>query len=390
MHLKENTMKKLTFFLIVIFVLMSHCEKSATKSDKDNDGSVQFLAFYEPDEAQLLGENKQIAQLNITNNECNYSSFMSIYPYGNNLVKYSDINSDRMVLGLHSDFNDGRSTQGVAIKISDKSQDYLPLVQPDQDSDYPYFMGQATRVSDNGMILYMTATNDKSYGDEYRPYLIRYNPETKEHQIAASPESFTLNQPEKGDDTETGQIDRSIAISPDGRYAYGVVEAYGVSGNIHWDYEILFQYDFETEQYKRLGDEDDSDVSFIGMTRDGKHIIYSNHSDRKIYNLETETTSVVSISGYGPIPIQMNNYGFCDNSTTGIYYYNYVQNEAVKVIHSYYTGNAQFSEDEESIYFTMKGDEENYLCKSIDLQEDTEWDTLAAIPKEFSDIMLIR
>jgi hypothetical protein len=383
-------MKKLSIILIAVLVLLVHCDKSSTKSEKDNDESVQFLAFYEPGEDQLLGENKQIAQLSIADNECNYSGFLSIYPYGNNFLNNSANNNNILAMGLHSDFNDDRSTQGVAIKISDKSQDYLPLVQPEHDSDYPYFLSQTVRVSDNGMILYMTATNDKSYGDQYRPFLIRYNPETKEHQVAGSPKSFVLNQPEKGNDTETGQINRAVAISPDGRYAYGVIEAYGVSGNIHWDYEILFQYDFETEQYKRLGDEDDSDASFIALTRDGKYIIYSNRSERKIYNLQTETTSVVSISGYGPIPIQMNNYGFCDNSTTGIYYYNYLQNETVKVIHAYYTSNAQFSEDEESIYFTIKGSDENYLCKSIDLQEDTEWDTLATIPKEFSDIKLLK
>ncbi|MFP4547023.1 MAG: hypothetical protein ACLFQM_02750 [Fidelibacterota bacterium] len=383
-------MKRLSIILITVLVLLVHCDKSSTKSENDKDKSVQFLAFYEPGEEQLLGENKQIAQLSIANNECNYSSFLNIYPYRNNFLTNSANNSSILAMGLHSDFNDDRSTRGVAVNISDKSQDYLPLVQPSEDSDYPYFLSQSVRVSDNGMVLYMTATNDKSYGDEYRPFLIRYNPETKEHQVAASPESFVLNQPEKGDDTETGQIDRAIAISPDGRYAYGVIEAYGVSGNIHWDYEILFQYDFETEQYKRLGDEDDSDASFIALTRDGKYIIYSNRSERKIYNLQTETTTVVSISGYGPIPIQMNNYGFCDNSTTGIYYYNYVQNETVKVIHSYYTSNAQFSEDQESIYFTIRGSEENYLCKSIDLLEDTEWDTLAAIPKEFSDIKLLK
>ena len=267
----------------------------------------------------------------------------------------------------------------------------LPMVTPSEDSDYSYFLSSTSKVSDNDLILYLSATDDKNYGDEYRPYLIRYNTADNTHKVASSPENFVLNQPEKGDDTETGQFRRYVCISPNGRYAYGVLEAYGVSGNIHWDYEILFQYDFETEKYNRLGEEGDADVSFYGMTRDGKYLIYANNHVKKLYNTETEEVSEIDFRpSHSLSPIEINDNGFCDDGTTGIYYWDFLNNQEIKVIHTYNTENAQFTNAGDAILFTLEGSDTNYICISEDLAEDTNWDTLAAVPEEFKDIKLIR
>ncbi|MCF7886710.1 MAG: hypothetical protein K9M80_09460 [Candidatus Marinimicrobia bacterium] len=385
--------------IMLLFLLQCDSESSPTESGEGNGSgnsptSMKFLAFYEPDGENVMGDSKQIIKISVQNGEASYSSFYDLYPYGDDLFRNSDFNENVLAMGLHydiyKDMGDGSSV-GLYIDMASAEHIELPMVAPSEDSDYSYFLSSTSVVSDNGMILYLSATDDKSYGDEYRPYLIRYNTANNTHKVAASPENFVLNQPEKGDDTETGQINRYVCISHDGRYAYGVLEAYGVSGNIHWDYEILFQYDFETEEYKRLGEEGDADVTFYGMTRDGKHLIYDNNHTKKLLNLETENVSEVDFRpSHGLSPIETNDNGFCDDGTTGIYYWDCLANQEIKVINSYYTEDAQFTNGGDKLLFTLEGSDTNYICISEDLSEDTNWDTLAAVPEEFIDIKIIR
>ena len=384
--------------IILLFLLQCDSDSSPTESNGgDGPGNsptaMQFLAFYEPDGENVMGDSKQIVSIEVQSGEASYSAFHDLYPYRDNLFSYSDFNENVLAMGLHYNiYKDmGYGSKGVFIDMATGDHRELPMVAPSQDSDYSYFLSSTSRVSDNDMILYLSATNDKSYGDEYRPYLIRYNTADNTHQVAASPESFVLNQPEKGDDTETGQINRYVCISPDGRYAYGVVEAYGVSGNIHWDYEILFQYDFETEEYKRLGEEGDDDVNFYGMSRDGKYLIYANNHVKKLYNTATESVSEIDFRpSHGLSPVEIKDNGFCNDGTTGIYFWDFLNNQEIKVIHTYNTEDAQFTNAGDAILFTLEGSDTNYICISEDLSEDTNWDTLGMVPKEFSDIKLIR
>ena len=159
--------------------------------------------------------------------------FLSIYPYGDNFLRNSDFNKNVLAMGLHYDIyqNMGYGSKGVFVDIASGDTTVLPMVGPSEDSDYSYFLSSSAKVSDNDMILYLSATNDKNYGDEYRPYLIRYTTTDNSYKVALSPKGFVVNQPEKDDDTETGQFRKNVSISSDGRYAYEVLEAYGVSGN---------------------------------------------------------------------------------------------------------------------------------------------------------------
>ena len=388
-------MKNYYFFVILLIFILFSCESENSSTEANDDNSPgngnsypEFLAFYEPEGENIMGEEKQLVLIQVQNGETNYSSFYDLYPYGDDFFRNSDFNENILAMGLHYDLYDDGS-RGVYIDIENGEHTELPMVGPSQDSDYSYFLSSTSRVSENGMILYLSATNDRHYGDEYTPYLIRYNPEENTHKVAVSPESFVLNQPEKGDDTETGQINRNVYISPDGRYAYGMIEAYGVSGNIHWDYEILFSYDFENEEYTRIGEEGDADVKFYGMTRDGKNILYSNDGIKKIFNIATQATSEFNFT-YGSIyPIETNDNGFCDTKTTGIYYYDCINRQEINVIHSYNTEHAHFSKSGDFLYFTLEGSDK-YICRSKDLAEDTEWDTLGTVPKEFTDIKFLR
>ena len=382
-------MKRTYLILFLATFLLMNCDSSTKSKNKDGE-SLSFLTYYYPGNDLLLGNEKQLVLLEIEDGEVNYSSFMNIYPYGHNFFESADINNNSFAMGLHSDFNEGYSVKGVFVDIVTKTQYNLPTVGASEDSDYPYFQGQTAKVSDNGFVLYLSATNDKYYGDEYRPYLIRFDPKTNEHKVAISPNSFVLSQPEKGGDTEAGLINRNVFISPNGRYAYGHINAYGVSGNIHWDYEILFQYDFETDQYERLGEDGENHVAFHGLTNDGKNIIYSSSYVKKIYNLDTKTSTTTELYIPGFTAAQINNYGVCDDGTTGIYYYNYLNNNTVHVIDTYRPKFVHFNDEGNSIFFTLEGTENNYICKTQDLQENTTWDTLATVSKEIYGTMVIK
>ena len=385
-------MKKVILIALMMTIFLNYCNLFDSSSNSKKKGSSQqFLAFYKPGNEQVLGTTKLIARVDVKNGKAEYSSFLDIYPYGDHFWNYSDVNDNKLVMALHKDFKEGYVYNGVYVDLNSKNQVTLPLVQPDEDSDYPFYQAATGVISDNGMIVYMTGTNDKYYGDQYKPYLIRYNPADNSYKVAASPASFALSQPEKGSDTETGQINRTIAVSPDGRYAYGVVSAFGVDGgSYHWDYEILFQYDFETDQYTRLGEEGDDDASFYGISADGKKLFYSNRYTKKVYDLTTQTVSEFDIYSTTFNPQQANNNGFIRNATTGIYYQDLVNNQEIEVIRKYYTTNALFGEDGKTVYFILEGSENNYICQIDELIEDTEWDTLATVPKELKHFKLLK
>jgi hypothetical protein len=390
-------MKKINVFylLAVLFVacIVVSCETEDDLGNGDDSNSIEnmsLIAFYEPDDLYAMGDQKQLAKLEVDNGELSFSSFESVYPEGDNFYKNADLSGDFLALALHNDFDDGYSSLGVCINIATKDIFNLPLVAPQQDSDYAYFQSGTARVSENGYVVYSSATNDKHYGDEYRPYLIRYNTQTNEYQLAISPENFVLSQPEKGSDTETGQFNRTLYISPDGRYVYGVLEAYGVSGNIHWDYDILYQYDFENEEYMRLGEEGDDDVSIVGLTADGKKVVYMNDGETKIHDISTGLVTQRDLYfGGSSIPKQWNNDGLCRSATTGIYYDDFVNDAEIKVLNEYGTGNVFFSENGQNIYFTMDGSETNYFCRTQGLLENSLYDTICALPKEFVDVFVL-
>lgn len=378
----------------MLFVLslcfLSFCNDSSSTKSKNKNDEAQFLAVYVPRTEKVLGDSRKLVLIETEDGEGSYSPYMDIYPDGDKFFSCSAINNNIFVMGLHSDFKEGDAYNGVYVEMDSKNQTILPLVAPSQDSDFPYYQSETGRVADNGMIVYMTATNDKYYGDEYRPHLARYNPADNTHKFAISPKGFTLGQPEKGGDTETGQINRRIFCSPNGRYAYGHIEAYGVSGNIHWDYEILFQYDFEEEKYTRLGEDGDADVRINMLTKDGKKLIYTNGVTKKIYDIDTK--SVTEFDSYisDPVPTQISNNGFIRSHSSGIYYYDILNQTDVQVIDAYYPRDAHFSKDCDCVYFTFEGSDFNYICKSANLLEKTVWDTLATVPKEFQDIKIIK
>lgn len=388
-------MKRLLFissFLLLIFVF-SNCSDDGNPvdpNDSKNSTEASFLAFYKPSSTKILGESKLIAKLTVKGKEINYSAFLNAYPDGDGLVNHCDIQNNLLAMDPYwRDFDN----KGIYMELDAENAYYLPLVDPSQDSDYSYFNSGTAKVSENGYIIYSSATNDKYYGDEYRPFLVRYNPSNDQTDVAISPKAFALGQPEKGSDTEMAQFNRNIFCSTDGKYAYGHLEAYGTEGGgIHWDYDILFRYDFDAKEYKRLGDSDDDDASIIAMGSDRNWILYSNHSDYKVLNL---TTGNITTTTMNTINVRKNSWGkngACVGSTSGkLYYKDFVNDREIVVCETEGSpSNAMFSEKGDKIFFTLSDYTNKYLCVTESLEEGCNYDTLGTYPTEFYDMVLIK
>lgn len=270
----------------------------------------------------------------------------------------------------------------------------LPLATPKNSNYYSFFNGRTQNISDNGYVIYISGTNNIHYGDEGRRFLMRYNPSNESVISIPSPVDFALSQPERGSDTDFGQYNTNIFASTDGRYAYGHIEAFGTEGGgIHWDYEFLFQFDFESLTFTRLGDVEDDNVSIYAMTLDRNYLIYTNDGVMKMLNIRTGAISYPD-PDMNLINVQKNswnNNGACVGTTSGKVFYKDFVNDTETIVCDAYgrIRNAMFSESGEQIYFIIDRDE-RHLCLSENLTEDSPYDTLCIVPSEFYDFVLIK
>jgi hypothetical protein len=382
--------RKMNLGLAFIFcmLILAGCDEDDVSLNESNN--VDFLALYKPGSEQILGADKLVAKLSLQNGELSYSSFLDVYP-GTSMTTDCAINNNKMAMGLFwRDFDN----QGIFMEMDNKNYEHLPLASPKNDNYYSYFDGRTQNVSENGFVIYISGTNNKSYGDEARRHLMRYNLVSGELISIPSPVAFALGQPEKGNDTDFAQFNKNIFASKDGRYAYGHIEAFGTEGgSLHWDYEFLFQYDFENMEFSRLGDPDDSDVSIYAMTSDRKYIIYANNGVMKMLNVESGVVSLPDPS-MNLVNVQKsnwNNYGACVGTTNGyVVYKDFVSNKEIDVCDvSGRVKNTMFSKSGDRIYFVIDSDEK-YLCLTEGLTENSPYDTLCIVPQEFYDFILIK
>ena len=397
----KKIMGLLLMVVMVLSVVVTGCNKDETVTPDDGGGgdnpqgdfdNVQFLAYYKPDTKNATGDEKSIYLVTVKDGELTYSKFLNAYP-ATNMTDNCDINNNVMVLGLNpSAFNNN----GVYMSLDDDNAYYLPLVEPVQGSnDYAYFQTTTADVADNGVIIYSSATNDLSYGDQYKFFLLRFNPSDNTYDIAESPNSFVLGQPEVGDDTEVGLIQRTLFASPDGKYAYGQVDGYGIDGgSYHYDYEILFRYDFEQKTYTRLGDANDNDVTIKAMTSDRRYILYSNHGTYKFLDLQTGNITTTDMNTMNVKKNSWGKNGCCVTSTNGnLYYKDFVNNKEIIVCQTTGYGwarNAMFSKNESKIYFMKDGSKENYLCVTSGVTEGSTYDTIGALPTAIYDLIMVK
>jgi hypothetical protein len=348
-----------------------------------------------------LAAGAYLSMLNINDKgQSSITKVADVYP-PRTLRESADIFGTRVAVGLHTDFNEEgtiRKTKGAWLESNSNSWHELPLLPPGGDYRYSYYDASTTRVSKSGHVFYHSSSNDISYHDQYIPSIVRYDPKTDKLTAAISPKGFVLEQPEKGWDTETGQTNRQFYPSHDGRYVYGVVEAYGVDGGvIHWDYRILFKYDFQTEQYSRLGDQEDRSVTILGVTSDGNYLAYissvSGLIKRKIVNTATNVTAEYTLSGgQGYVhPTRWNSTGYCSgetNNTIGVY--NVISNQSHNIKTTSRPYYAQFSPNGDQIYFMIETTKGNYLCRTSDLSATATIDTVSTLPSNIVDFLVVR
>nr|MDA3865993.1 hypothetical protein [Salinivirgaceae bacterium] len=358
---------------IFCILILAGCDEDDVSLNESNN--VDFLALYKPGSEQILGADKLVAKMSLNKGELTFAPFLDVYP-GSSMTADCSINNKKLAMGLEWRAFDN---QGIYMDMGDLKYENLPLATPRSDSYYAFFNGGTQNVSDNGYVIYISGTNNIYYGDEGKRILMRYNSATHDSISIPSPVAFALSQPEKGGDTETCQYNTNIFGSTDGRYAYGHLEAFGLQGNMyHWDYEILFQYDFENEEFTRLGEAEDDDAHIYAMTADRKYLIYSNRGVMKMLNIETNQVSLPDpdMNLINVNRNNWNNYGACVGTTNGyVVYKDFVSNKEIDVCDvSVRVKNTMFSKSGDRIYFVIDSDEK-YLCLTEGLTENSPYDT---------------
>lgn len=392
--------KKFRYTIIVLLVIVlfsSGCVDDPGKIQKDAEPKFLLLNY---NENNKLEAGAFISLLEIKKGEPEITPLDEIYPMGS-LSSNVDIRNNRVVMGLHSNFNtDGKSRRSVGIwfDVLSTTWEELPLLPSGNTNRYSYFDVATGKVSESGYVYYLSSSNDISYNDQYLASLVRYNPNTDELEQAEPPAFFVLEQPEKGGDTETGQFKRDFYPSDNGRYVYGVVEAFGVSGgSYHWDYEILFKYDFQLDKYTRLGDSSDKHVTLIGMNSSRTELLYyskiGSDYQRKIVNTETNVVNEVTISGGQGLTntSRWNSNGYCPgetNNTIGVY--DLMNNSKHDIRTPSRPYSAQFSPNGGNIYFMMMSATNNYLCKTSDISATATIDTICALSSTVNEFMIVK
>ncbi|MCF8358871.1 MAG: hypothetical protein K9H26_08945 [Prolixibacteraceae bacterium] len=382
-------------FIALAFSLLYSC-----KPDEPNNNlssNAQFIGLYNPGETQLLGSNACMVVMSEKNGNVEYGSTYDSYPYDYKLEDCCVIKNNKMVIGLHSDFNEGPSRTGEFYDFDEGYVYSLPYIIPEEEDDYGSVEASSVTMSENGYVFYISATRDTRYADQYTPHLMRFDPESEELKVADLPHAFTLAQPEKGGDTEVGLFDNRLFPSSDGKYVYGRIEASGVDGGVfHSDYTFIFRYDFETDQYLRIADGHRS-VVIYGMTANGVNLLFKSWdgTENKMFIYNTLTEGIEQrpfwAHEYLKNPSSWNNYGYLRDGGYRISYANVVDEKWVDVVQiSGKASNIQFSKDKDFIYFSMSGVNENYMCKSSGLQAESTVDTLFSYSKEIMSWLVFK
>jgi hypothetical protein len=161
--------------------------------------------------------------------------------------------------------------------------------------------------------------------------------------------------------------------------------------------KILFKYDFEKEQYTRMGDAEDRNVTIMGITADRNEVAYissvSNVFHRKLVNTSSNMVRKTTISGgqsYANTS-RWNNNGYCSgetNNTIGIY--DMISNTKHDIKTKSRPYFAQFSVDGSRVYFMIQSTAAKYLCRTSDLTAEATIDTLCTLPQSVNEFVVVR
>ncbi len=371
---------KSLLFLFLMFSLVS-CEEEDSITNPDGSGSsgTTFIVIqnignesakeYAISKMSFSGETAKLETL--------ISLKMSAYPY--DFIKDVRIDGDKLyIYSLLPDYK----SKLVAFDINTKQVDTLPWAKTNNDNTWSAY----SRSFDvkNSYVHYIMTETSTHYNDWPGSYLCRYNISTGDFTQMSNPIDFTLAQPEKGWDTETGNWS-SVHATGDGKGCVGSIMAWGVDGGSnHYDYNFLYRYnpDNTSDRLTRIGSET---MKVYGATNGAKYLYQYN----QLMNTETDTyfelSTISSIgadyTGYHNTNgvLRLSNYY---GKNIYIYYQDLENDVETLVVET--NPEIQFAQMDKSgsfIWFGIEGNEENILCKTQDLSEGSVVDTVAKYPK---------
>ncbi len=364
-------------------------------SGDDNGGgsstqkATVFLDFYHP--ADPTEKSLKSIVVNDSGDTEHKVITNKVYPkqgYGGRWIfsEEADASKEYCVMALNQDFDQGHSSYGTLINLLSGQDERLPLPPARDESHFSYYQEGSGKVGQNH-VFYISVDHHLAYSDDTEKGYLRYDINNKDYVAAISCNSFIVGQPEKKVDTEACSRSSLFVPSTNDRYIYGDMTGWGVDGGQnHYDYTVLYQYDFDTSTYSRLGE--DSSVEFAGATSDVNYLLYTNGEDKKVYNVTTGNTKTLKNISYigSPTRAQWNNSGFLIGSR----YNDILSDTTVEVVANNVNNikSSQFSPDGKSIFFILK-DEPAILYRTDDLSAGSSYHKVMDITED-DDLLVLR
>lgn len=220
--------------------------KFLTYSVEDNNTG---LALVKVDDSDFSYEVTLLSS--ITNFSKNTNSF------GINGNKYSYISNDRdVVFGNISGDMDMVPTLPIP--------DGYDFCSPTGKHTYP--------LSDNKVMFFVSYGYDFGNGGFNSLYI--YDKNSEDYTIFGDLDEYAIEHPNADIDTESGDIiDKGLAVTKDGRYAYCMLSGWGVEGNsIHLDFYEIVRYDITNAGFEKVKVVDSS-TEIIGVSYDNSYLI---------------------------------------------------------------------------------------------------------------------
>lgn len=381
--------------------------------DDDTNGEVvsgehDLLAIHRNADGEW-GEGAYISRITVQNGECQFTLLHDVYPDRAGTTGYNrpgtiEIHGHRVALGLHNDFNDEvpetgqigtHRTRGGWFDLDGNLFDYLPLVPAENQYRFSYITRDSVRVAPSGHVFYRSNTNDRNYMDHLRNWLIRFNPADGAMDQSPEADNFAAAQPETSDNVDGGVFESPVYSSPDGRYAYGVIHPYGVSGGqLVWEGRFMFSYDFEENVFDRLAP-GDVGVTLYGMTADGHRLVYMVDGVNKVLDLQTgqrnELINLTGVLSADSLSTTWNSAGFLRGGNNEVRFFNVISDQLISIPAQGTTDMPQMSADGKRAYFTYRNHvPNNYLYMTSDLTSNAQLIEVCPLPVSVAGILVVK
>lgn len=375
----------LIILIVISCLFLAGCINGVDEKNGDGvDTPVEKFFAMHTNEEDKIDEGAYISTFH-AGGQCVFEEIEDVYVPNKGVETHSSGRGDLVAIGLHTDFNPPRldnqqemfhvKTRGGWFNRGDSEIQELPLVPTPEEDRYTAIQGASIQVSPSGHVFYVTEDkSDYYFTDDYQYYVIRFNPETEvtDSTDQQTKETFLRAQPETVDryDNIHSLISNTIYPSDCGRYVYGTIKPRSYYAGTWYGAGpyYLFEYDFETGTFRRLGEEEDSkDHTLIGITKDSHYLLYQHDGIRKRLNIETKQITILENAPGGSTKrTSWNDQGFvyvAGGTHSSLYYYNMITDEeSIKIArqpniagaYNYiYKIQPQVSSDGNELYFIL-------------------------------------